>query len=162
MNAKVEISLADLDNLRTSRARAETELADLRKNYDALRTSLAAVPEDVRKNIPLDALGDGPNLVAALAESLTIVRFAIGNLDPMTVRGWPHRSLLALAELLPKVPGVSDEDRELWMDWRIFARRAGEWEDARARGLEQEKLAEENSAKVPGSRFGEIPGIILE
>lgn len=153
MNAKVEISLTDLDTLRKDRERWEAEYLALRKQFDELRTAVAlAKPGD------LPSLVDGPNMAAALNHALTVITFAIGNLDPLTVRGWPAADLLALAELLPKLPGLDPLLVELWCDWRIFARRAAEWEAARALGIEREKLADENSAKIPGSRYGEMPG----
>jgi hypothetical protein len=139
MNAKVEISLADLDNLRNARAAAENKARELAEALDAARVLNAG------------AGGDGALLVQALTCALEVVRFAIGNLDPLTVRGWPCAHLLALAELLPKVPGVPPHVVELWCDWRIFARRAAEWEDARAKGIEKDKLHEETLAKHPAA-----------
>jgi hypothetical protein len=147
MNATVQISLADLDRLRNAKARAEEDVVAIKL---ALEQGLLA-----------DSGLANATLAIALGHALAICRFAIGNLDPLTVRGWPEANLQALAELFVEeeerrrtsncmqLPGVDPQIIELGCDWRIFAARARQVEQWRAAGIEKEMLAEENSAKTP-------------
>lgn len=161
LHAEVKISLADLDRLRGNLTKSEADNIELRKLVDSLRVTAAFQESDAGSDARRDYPLDGTRMVRALYLSLRLNCFGIGNLDPLTVRGWPWAELLELAELMPQLPGLPPEIVELWLDWRIFARRTAEWEAARANGTEKEKLAEENSAKTPGAFYGEPeqPGI---
>jgi hypothetical protein len=90
-------------------------------------------------------------LSIALNDAIDIVRFAVANLHPMTVRGWPYKTLQALSEILPTLPGIDQSVKECCRgDWYLLITEMKKWEDARAEGREQELLAEENAARAPG------------
>jgi hypothetical protein len=95
---------------------------------------------------------DARRLAEALQHALKVVCFAVANLHPLTVRGWPYEALRALGQLAPHLPGVDESFRQVaFGDWTILTREMEKWEKARAEGREQELLAEENSARAPGA-----------
>lgn len=81
-NATVNVSLASYQAL----------LDELEK----LRTELLAQRQ--QPSAPTDT--DAAHARAALERALAIVQFAVGNLDPRTVRGWPVEDVTALANLI--------------------------------------------------------------
>ena len=103
--ATITMELGDFQALTSERNRLEKELGEARAMAENTRLG----PHDV-------AL-----LSKALGHALPIVRFAIGNLHPTAYRGWPHADLAALANLLPELPGVSDDARETAPDLVAFA-----------------------------------------
>lgn len=129
----VSITLGDLHELTSARDRNELRVTELEAEIDRLK---------------LEGVGDAAaELSMAFNHAYEIVRFAVANLDPLAVRGWPHKDLLELGKLIPELAGVSPDIRECAPDLRDFARRAAEWEGARDAGVEQEKHAAENAVK---------------
>jgi hypothetical protein len=123
-------------------------------DYQRLQDDIRALKAEVEaKRVEIEDLKLGPTdsharqLLDALNSSLDVTRFAIGNLPPMAVRGWPHKSLRSLAALLPSLPGVDEGIREVSTDWRLVADDCQKWEDARAEGKEHELLAHDNALK---------------
>lgn len=133
-NATVTIEYQDLQKLQDRANRLERELADAQKTLEEAR--LGSDDDDRR------------DLSSALKDATTIVTFAVGNLDPLSVRGWPYKELRRLAGKLESLPGVDPFLRESATDLKIFADEAAEWEKARAEGREQEKLASKNLGAV--------------
>ncbi|KKM17116.1 hypothetical protein LCGC14_1679000 [marine sediment metagenome] len=130
--AKVEVTLGDLNALQDKKRAAEQELADAK----TLITELELRGDDSVEKKLSDALN----------AAIIVVQFAVANLEPLAFRGWPFEALRELAEALPHLPGVHDRVKEISNTLVVFAARAADWEDARARGVEQEKFASENAA----------------
>jgi hypothetical protein len=137
MNASVTIDFADLEGIKKRAETAEAEVARLKGEVDQARLG--------------DGGSDARRLATAFDLALEVVQFAIANLHPMAVRGWPYEALRALGELAPHLPGVNTSFREVATgDWRLLTKEMEKWEKARAEGREQELLAEENAARRPG------------
>jgi len=133
--ATVNIPLSDWTQTRQKIEKLEKQLSDAYHLVEQVRLG--------------DRSSDTRRLACGLDLAIHIVRFAIGHLDPLTVRGWPHRQLYDLANMLADLPGIDPMSAELAGDLKLFARQAREWEEARARGEEQQKLAAESAAKMP-------------
>jgi len=73
-------------------------------------------------------------LVTALRASMSVVQFAQANLDPETIRGWPHAQLAALALAVKAMPSVTDQEIEWADDAVLYARQAQALENARKLG----------------------------
>ena len=74
---------------------AEAEIDKLRAENVELQKA-RAVPADPS----LDPVAD---LRTVLAATLPIVQFAVGHLDPATVKDWPHGKLVAVADLINRI-----------------------------------------------------------
>lgn len=136
MNATVTIGIEDYQKLKSRGDALEREVGDLRAALDEAR--LGGNDSDARR------LGEALNL------ALPVVQFAIANLHPLTVRGWPYKELRALSKVLPDCPGVDRSIRDCCRgDWKILTDEMEKWETARAEGREKELLAEENAARAP-------------
>lgn len=133
--ATVNIPLADWTQTRQQIEELKKQLSDAEREIEQARLG--------------DTRSEARRLAVGLDLAIHIVRFAIGHLDPLTVRGWPHQQLYDLANMLADLPGIDPMSAELAGDLKLFARQAREWEEARARGEEQQKLAAESAAKMP-------------
>ncbi len=91
----------------------------------------------------------------AFLAAFTIVQYSLGHLDAMTFRGFPYEKLTELSALMQSTPFLPEEIAELSSDFRILAKEYKKWEDARAKGIEQQLLAEEN-AKQQGVPYGDV------
>jgi len=107
---KIEITLEDLDEMRSQIREASDRLVRAEKEKNE---ALAADPS-----------GRVPQLLAVIEAALPIVQFAVENLEPTTVRGWPHKTLDKLGELLATVDGMSVIAREIAPELRVFAHEA--------------------------------------
>ena len=95
----------------------ETELEQLRAGAAAERTPTGEAP-----GVALEAL----------AAALPVIQFAVANLDPRTVRGWPAADLERLAELLE---GALPEHSVLALALKTFAAECRELEAYRGERL---------------------------
>jgi hypothetical protein len=109
MGATLTMPLDEYETLRRAVQEAEKENAALRAQLEKVNLSAD------------DAV---PKLATALNAALPIVQFAIANLDPDTVRGWPYETLRTLADTLQTVPGISAQTREAWIEFKKFASEA--------------------------------------
>jgi hypothetical protein len=118
-DSKVEISLSALDELREGVRTSKEQIAQLQK---ALRTAQLE-----------DKSGRIPELMRALHAAIEVVQFAVGNLDPTTVRGWPYEALRTLADVLEQTPGLQEDAnmRSLAGELRHFAGVAASLEEFR-------------------------------
>lgn len=95
--------------------------------YDKLRDErkeLQAKVYELEKQLVTVQLGDGEvarQLHGAFHEAIKVVQFAVGNLDPSTVVGWPHQALIAIADAIEKIPGIDRHVSELPPELRHFA-----------------------------------------
>ena len=80
-----------------------------------------------------DPSGRVPELVSVIRDlALPIVQFAVANLDPLTVQGWPLSELERLASAIVKVPGCDTREQEMVIAFREFCREIGVAEEIRA------------------------------
>jgi hypothetical protein len=100
------------DDLRTTQA----------KNYE-LEKSLAAA-----QLVGGDTTGVPQLLHDAFHDAIKIVQFAVGNLDPQTVVGWPHAAVMKIADAIEKIPGVDRHVAEMPIELREFAKNAAGFE----------------------------------
>lgn len=107
-NAKVEMTLGELQELQGAKTRAEQETAELRKELE------------IAKSV------DGDERVAKVTafarHCLTIARFAVANLPPETIKRWPYDALRALCATIDVLPDYSINDRDMAIDLLAFAR----------------------------------------
>ena len=108
------------------------------EDLDAMRSRIAAADEHIHRleaelvaASTRDASGLVPQLLDVIATVIPIVQFAVGNLDPATVRGWPHQLLDSFGEKLLTMPGTTDALKEFALELRVFARQAVEYERMR-------------------------------
>lgn len=102
----VNVKYSDYNKLREDLRTTQNE------NYE-LKTKLAAA-----------ALGDdvvAKQLHEAFHETIKVMQFAVANLDPATVSGWPHESLVKIADAIEKIPGIDQHVAELPPELRAFA-----------------------------------------
>lgn len=112
----VNVPLSTYDKLRDERKELQTKVYELEKQ-------LAAVQ-----------LGDGEvarQLHSAFHAAIKIVQFAVGNLDPSTVAGWPHEALAAVAAAIETIPGIDRHAAELPPELKHFAGVAKGYEEWR-------------------------------
>lgn len=91
----------------------------------------------------------------AFLTAFAIVQYSLGHLDAMTFRGFPYQRLAELSEMMKTLPFLPPEIAELSSDFRLLTKEYKKWEDARAAGIEQQLLAEEN-AKHQGVPYDDV------
>jgi len=134
----------------------EEAKADLTREVAALKQQLA-----LAELSGVDGAGERlKRLFEAFSQAMEVVRFAIGNLHPLTVRGWPYEALQALSVTLPTIPSAERFPQELAVTFAYFAGLCEKWETARAEGREKEMLAEENAARAPSAATLAALGIV--
>jgi hypothetical protein len=154
-SATLTLTLADYDALKNARTTAENEAADLRRQLKEARTA--------------DPLGKLTDLNKFTRDCMTVARFAVANLPPETIRGWPYEALQNLAHNIHVLPDFSTNDRDMALDLLAFARDAEELEkrrkatamvptkftaeelEERRRRLEQDPIAQGLIAKMQGT-----------
>jgi len=78
-----------------------------------------------------DGSGAAQLLHDAFHEAIKVVQFAVGNLAPETVAGWPYKALFAIADAIEKIPGVDVHVREMPAELRHFAKLCAGYEEYR-------------------------------
>lgn len=115
-----------------------------------LRGALERIGELEREKTKLlvaDPTGQVPQLLETIRAAIPVVSFAVGNLHPDDVRGWPYLSLQKLANLLEKMPTLDAFESEYPLTWRIFAKEAEDREMERAQRIQ--RLRDIDTTKVP-------------
>jgi len=104
--------------LQKARAEAETESAKLRSDLVQAK------------------LGDPSSLVRAVnivaRDAIAIVRFAMANCPPETIRNWPFESLRSIANRIATLPDYTSDDAELAREMRTMAKEAERYAQKRA------------------------------
>jgi hypothetical protein len=128
--AQVTLSLDDLDSLRQEIFASSARVEKLTQQIEAMKYN--------------DSSGLVPDLCQTIRAAIKVVQFAVGNLDPSIVRGWPHQDLAKFIEGIERMP-IPDEDasvrigmREMAHDMKSFVRTAAQYEEYRrqnAQGL---------------------------
>ena len=148
----VTLSIEAHDELRGKISTAYAEMADLRKQLAEAERS----GDDER----LEAV------IEALEQAIPVIQFAVANLHPDTVKGWPHRELRAFANSLELLPGATPAHKELAQDLRVFAAGAESAEGHRqARGTDLRRLRDayeslpENLSKTKAELIAEFDAL---
>lgn len=115
--ATISLELSEYHDLMNAKSAAENKTADLERQLQITQTSDVLVG----------------HLCEALKAAREVVRFAVANLPPETVRGWPADQLKKFADLLETAPGATQDYRDMAMDLRLFSREADTLEQMRVR-----------------------------
>lgn len=107
-SATLNMTLADYEALKAARTKAEQDLADVQRQLEEARKA--------------DPTGKLVALNAFARECLTLARFAVANLPPETIRGWPYAELMRIADTIHVLPDFSTNDRDMALDLMAFAR----------------------------------------
>ncbi|MGH7178286.1 MAG: hypothetical protein ACREJC_12975 [Tepidisphaeraceae bacterium] len=113
-SATLTLTLADYESLKAQRTKAEDDLAVVTKQLAEAR-----LEDPSGKLAPLNQFA---------RDCLTIVRFAVANLPPETIRGWPYEELKRICQTLHVLPDFSTNDRDMALDVLGFAREAEDLE----------------------------------
>lgn len=125
--AEVTMSLQEYNDLIAQRDQARREYAELQERM------CATASQD-------STTGD---LLRCIQAAIPIITFAVGNLDPATVRGWPYGHLKTFAEGLEGLPGVDTRTKEYALDLRNFI--------YEARGIESERARRDEALTAPST-----------
>ena len=118
----VTVKLVDYDRLREELREAQNDVHKLRVEVNAAKLG--------------DLSGTTKMLHDAFHETIKVVQFAVGNLDPQTIAGWPHKALVAIAAAIETIPGIDQHVAEMPGELRSFARSAAGHEERRRRHRE--------------------------
>ena len=66
---------------------------------------------------------------------MQVACFAIGNLPPETVKGWPYLTLRAAAQTMSTLPDFTPADAEMAIEWVSFSREVERFELPRQKKL---------------------------
>lgn len=151
-SATLNMTLADYEALKNARTKAENDLADLQRQLEEARMA--------------DPTGKLVDLNKFARDCLTIARFAVANLPPETIRGWPYEALREVSKNIHALPDFSTNDRDMALDLLAFAKDAEDLElrrkatataptkftveelAERQRQLEQDPIAQQLMAKM--------------
>jgi hypothetical protein len=131
----VSIPISQYDNLRDRIRDLNRELTETQKAVAAAKLS--------------DPAGTIAAYQAAFAEAVAIVQYAVANLDPSTVAGWPYAALYKIANAIETLPGVNMHTKEVAPDMRLFADSARSYEEWR-----KERDAKKVVVPATGADFG--------
>lgn len=107
-SATLNMTLADYEALKAARTKAEQDLADVQRQLEEARRA--------------DPTGKLTALNEFARDCLTLARFAVANLPPETIRGWPYAELMRVADTMHVLPDFSTNDRDMALDLMAFAR----------------------------------------
>lgn len=132
--------------------------------YDKLRDELKQLQKqsyELEQKLNAAKLGDSAvaqQLHTAFHDAIKVVQFAVGNLDPSTVSGWPWQALTAIADAIEKIPGIDRHVTELPEELRAFAYTAKGFEDYR-RERDKHKVVLPASAADFGPKTAEAAAV---
>jgi len=110
---------------------AEAEIDSLRDAILQMRKRGRSASTTSTENPSAD--GDPAWDTKALIDSaLPIIQFAVGHLDPATVRNWPHVNLVAVANLIDRLCPDDANLRSLAIEFRTFSNEAARLDRFRA------------------------------
>lgn len=118
MSTTVTVPIDDFDALRNRITELELDLATVRLELGEMQATARAA--------------DDPSALDALRNlASNVIRFAVQNLPPEHVKGWPHADLKAFAAFVLNWPGSTDHDKELASELLLFADECAVLEAAR-------------------------------
>lgn len=109
----------------------------LRQEAEARVTKLEAELVEAKRADPAGRIWELERLAA---NAMPVLRFAVANLPPEAVRGWPWRALAAFASYMSWLPAFSDDDRDLANEWIAFAGEAERLEAMRRPEVADDRL----------------------
>jgi hypothetical protein len=116
----------------------------IEREFELLRKQLKQATANTTAVVPIEAQA----VLAALESALPIVQFAVGNIPPESVRGWPVASLTTLADQL-KALFPDDADRQsMVIAFREVAADAVDIDKFRARRTEAAARVSEMTTPV--------------
>jgi hypothetical protein len=118
-----------------------------RKTAETRAAALEAELIRVKLEDPANRLAP---LNALARAQLEVIRFAVANLTPETTRGWPTKALERIAALLPTMPDVTADDRDLATELLSFMR------DCESYALVREKMRADKLAADAGAPKGDL------
>lgn len=121
--AEIKLSLEEYDALRARTHELQRQLNAAEAARDA---ALCADPTGLTQQ-----------LTQMILDVLPVAQFTVGNLDPRTVRGWPHAELHRFATTLKDLPGIPTLARETALEFIAFAYEARLIEESRAKRPEE-------------------------
>ncbi len=116
--ASITMTLDEWNQHLAAKARVEEELAKMRNELNAERSK--------------DPTGRLDALAAIGRSAVEIARFAVANLPPETVKGWPYSHLNRIAQAMKELPDFGIDDGDLRNELLAFAREAQRHEARRA------------------------------
>jgi len=108
-----------------------SEYQKLRDDLKQLQARVYELEAEVTSGKLADPTGTTKLLHEAFHDAIKVVQFAVGNLAPETVAGWPHQALVAVAAAIEKIPGIDPHVKEMPSELRNFARLAASYEEFR-------------------------------
>ena len=108
--ATVSLHIDEWDNMRNKTQQLQNEIAELCKQ----------LAEAERK----DPTGRLEPTLKTIEMALPIIQFAVSNLHPDTMLGWPYEALREFSERLKSLPGASQLYKELAIELKAFAAQA--------------------------------------
>jgi hypothetical protein len=97
------------------------EWDDMRNKQQRLHDEIAALGQQLAAAERQDPTGRLVPVLETIEAAIPVIQFAVGNLHPDTIIGWPYESLRSFADLLNKMPGATHEQKELTIELRAFA-----------------------------------------
>jgi len=104
----------------------------IEREFELLRKQLRQATDNNAPVVPMEAQA----VLAALESALPIVQFAVGNVPPESVRGWPTASLAALAEQIMTLFPDDADRQSLAITFREVAAHARDIDQYRAHRTE--------------------------
>lgn len=108
-----------------------SDYTKLREDLRETSSRILVLEQEVAAAKLGDPAGVTKQLHDAFHEAFKIVQFAVGNLPPETITGWPHEALVAVAKAIEIIPGIDIHVREVPAELRHFARQAAALEEDR-------------------------------
>lgn len=108
-----------------------SEYSKMRDELKTQQNRIYELERDLAAAQLADVTGTTKRLHETLHNALKIVQFAVGNLAPETVAGWPHEDLTVIANAIEKLPNMDIHIKEVPHVWREFAAIAAAFEEQR-------------------------------
>lgn len=105
-----------------------SEYQKMRDDLKQLQGRVYELEKQVTDGRLADPTGTTKLLHDGFHAAIKVVQFAVGNLSPETVVGWPHEALVTVADTIEKTPGMGPHVEELPPELRHFAKLAGGYE----------------------------------
>jgi hypothetical protein len=109
----------------------------LRQEAEARATKLEAELVEAKRTDPAGRVWDLEQLAR---NAMSVLAFAVANLPPESVRGWPWSDLYNFAQRMRWLPAFSTDDRDLANEWMAFAAEAEKLEATRRSEVSGERL----------------------
>jgi len=107
------------------------EYQELTNKLAAQNKAVSELEHELRRAESADVEGRVQSVIDAMNVLLPVLSFAVANLDPTTVRGWPYKNLREFAKSLTRLPGMTAIQKEMAVDLAAFANEAEYWENER-------------------------------